>query len=135
MESVQRRPSRRYLAIEDERERDHDLALRKAVSGMRTALLKASAGSALIRITRRSRFSQGVGAWKALSLQATSVRRLNRVCRRWCRMSIYGSFDWWRRIVVDAVSAEEAQKRAARCLAALQRWSVVRGVAHLPTGE
>ena len=103
-----------YLLIEDERERDHDLALRKAVSGMRTALLKASAGSALIRITRRSRFFQAWRAWKALSLQAVATRRLNRVCRRWCRMSIYGSFDWWRRVVVDAVSAEEAQKRAAR---------------------
>jgi hypothetical protein len=114
-----------YLLIEDERERDHDLALRKAVSGMRTALLKASAGSALIRITRRSRFSQAWLVWKALSVQAVAARRLNRVCRRWCRMSIYGSFDWWRRIVVDAVSAEEAQKRAARLFgAALQRWSV-----------
>jgi len=114
-----------YLLIEDERERDHDLALRKAVSGMRTALLKASAGSALIRITRRSRFFQAWRAWKALSVQAVATRRLNRVCRRWCRMSIYGSFDWWRRVVVDAVAAEEAQKRAARLFgAALQRWSV-----------
>ena len=114
-----------YLLIEDERERDHDVALRKAVSGMRTALLKASAGSALIRITRRSRFFQAWRAWKALSVQAVATRRLNRVCRRWCRMSIYGSFDWWRRIVVDAVSAEEAHKRAARLFgAALQRWSV-----------
>ena len=56
-----------YLAIEDERERDHDVALRKAVSGMRTALLKASAGTALIRITRRSRFFQSFRTWKALS--------------------------------------------------------------------
>ena len=40
-------------------------------------------------------------------------------------MSIYGSFDWWHRVVVDAASAEEAQKRAARLFgAALQRWSV-----------
>jgi len=103
-----------YLLIEDERERDHDVALRKAVSGMRTALLKASAGSALIRITRRSRFYQAWGPWKALSLQATSMRRLNRVFRRWVRTSVYGSFAWWRRVVVDAASAEEAQKRAAR---------------------
>ena len=90
---------------------------------MRTALLKASAGSALIRITRRSRFFQSWRAWKALSVQAVAMRRLNRVCRRWVR-SIYGSFDWWRRVVVDAAAAEEARKRAARLFGqALQRWS------------
>ena len=45
---------------------------------------------------------------------------------RWVRTSIYGSFDWWRRVVVDAASAEEAQKRAARLFGqALKRWSVL----------
>ena len=111
-----------YLLIEDERERDHDVALRKAVSGMRTALLKASAGSALIRITRRSRFFQSWRAWKALSLQASSMRRLNRVCRRWVRGSIYGSFDWWRRALLTCRRCEQLPlaKRPRPCCSRFQ---------------
>ena len=52
----------RYLGSRTSGKRDHDLALRKAVSGMRTALLKASAGSALIRINTGDRDSPRRGA-------------------------------------------------------------------------
>jgi len=114
----------RYLLIEDERERDHDQALRRAVSSARTALLKASAGSALGRITQRSRFVQAWRAWRALSLQAAATRHLVRVCRRWVRTSVYGSFAWWRRVVRDAAATDEAHQQAARLFdQALQRWS------------
>ena len=114
----------RYLLIDDERERDHDQALRRAVSSARTALLKASAGSALGRITQRSRFVQAWRAWRALSLQAAATRHLVRVCQRWVRTSVYGSFAWWRRVVRDAAAIDEAHQQAARLFdQALQRWS------------